>query len=88
MTPDPREADDSSQLTALQAEFDNFRAVLCHAFGLYHFDPNGPQGITLVSLASDEELIAEAYRLRHLADQLSADDEEHRASGGGTPAPG
>ena len=60
---------------ALQRELMNLRAGLCHSLGKYRRDPNGPQGLTIVSVLSDREIFKEILRLRRIA-------EEH-ASGGG-----
>jgi hypothetical protein len=74
---DPEDAD------AIQAERDtlrrallDLRAALCHAMRLVRRNPqSGPQGLTVLSLATDREIIDEAHRLRQLADHAGDDND-------------
>lgn len=57
----------------------NFRAVLAHALRVRGPRRPGPQGITIIDVPSDEDLIAEAYRLRRLVDEIEG---RQQAEGG------
>jgi hypothetical protein len=59
----------------LQRELMNLRAGLCHSLGKFRREPDGPQGLTVVSVLSDREIFDEIRRLRRIA--------EKHASGGG-----
>jgi hypothetical protein len=46
----------------LRRELGDLRAQLCQALGILHEEP-GPQGLTVLSVASDREILAEVRRL-------------------------
>lgn len=48
----------------------DFRAVLAHALRVRGPRRPGPQGIPIIELPADGDLIAEAYRLRRLVDEI------------------
>jgi hypothetical protein len=59
---------------ALRRELLDLRAALCHTLGLVRRNP-GPQGLTVLSVASDREILDEVYRLRDLAGQATDDND-------------
>ncbi|SPL94555.1 unnamed protein product [[Actinomadura] parvosata subsp. kistnae] len=52
----------------IQQELNDLRAGLCYTLGKYHSEP-GPQGLTVITVLSDQEIYAEIRRLRDLAEQ-------------------
>jgi hypothetical protein len=52
-----------------QQELNDLRAALMHILRLRPISEPGPQGLTVLHVRPDHELIAEVQRLRQLADQ-------------------
>ncbi|GGS87913.1 hypothetical protein GCM10010156_52960 [Planobispora rosea] len=57
------------QRDAIQQELNDLRSALCHTLGKYHSEP-GPQGITIISVLSDQEIFSEIRRLRLIAESI------------------
>ncbi|GLW10309.1 hypothetical protein Misp01_54370 [Microtetraspora sp. NBRC 13810] len=68
--------DDVEELTnerdALRRELADLRASLCFSLRKYHSEP-GPQGLTVMSVLSDQEIFAEITRLRTIAAESLAE---------------
>ncbi|MEV3978541.1 hypothetical protein [Nonomuraea sp. NPDC049758] len=58
-----------AQRDAIQRELGELRAALCHTLGKFHEEP-GPQGLTIISVLSDQEIIKEISRLRAMAESV------------------
>ncbi|MEW1837523.1 hypothetical protein AB0392_06155 [Nonomuraea angiospora] len=57
---------------ALRRELADLRASLCFSLRKYHSEP-GPQGLTVRSVLSDQEIFAEVERLRSIAAEPSSE---------------
>ncbi|MFB9200334.1 hypothetical protein ACFFV7_03935 [Nonomuraea spiralis] len=63
------------QRDAIQRELGELRAALCHTLGKFHREP-GPQGLTIISVLSDEEIFNEIQRLRTIAESVEEQNSE------------
>lgn len=57
------------QRDAVQRELGELRAGLCYTLGKFHREP-GPQGLTIISVLSDQEIFNEIQRLRTIAESV------------------
>ncbi|MFG1681370.1 hypothetical protein ACGFNP_14500 [Nonomuraea sp. NPDC049269] len=57
------------QRDAIQRELGELRAALCYTLGKFHREP-GPQGLTIISVLSDQEIFNEIHRLRTIAESV------------------
>ncbi|MEU7862089.1 hypothetical protein [Nonomuraea sp. NPDC049141] len=57
------------QQDAIQRELGELRAALCYTLGKFHREP-GPQGLTIISVLSDQEIFNEIHRLRTIAESV------------------
>ncbi|GAA1023818.1 hypothetical protein Aple_008600 [Acrocarpospora pleiomorpha] len=53
----------------IQRELGELRAALCYILGKFHKEP-GPQGLTTISVLSDQEIFKEIRRLRTIAESV------------------